>query len=481
MNQNRTPLFTALKNYAMKDTVQFDVPGHKQGLGNKELTEFFGINTMACDLNSMKPLDNIANPLGIIKEAEELLAEAYGCDYGFFLVNGTTQGVQAMIMTACRPGDKIIVQRNVHKSAIKAMILCGAIPVYLKPNINKELGITTSISIEELKNTIKDNPDAKAVFINNPTYYGFATDLRAVIDIVHDNNMMVLCDEAHGAHMRFNKNLPPSSMEIGGDMAAVSIHKTAGSLSQSSALLINEGRVNKDRVKTILNLTQTTSASYLLMSSLDVARKQLAMFGHEMLEETIELAKYARDKINNIFGYYAFGKELIDNVAVYDFDQTKLGIKVSDLGLNGFEVYNILRDKYDIQVEFGDVNNILAIITIGDTKEAVDKLINALEDIAIKYRCDKEIKSYVDLIEHNVVESPRNAFYSDKESVKLEDSVGRICGEHIMVYPPGIPIVTPGEVITEEMKDYIEFLKKQDTSMTGTEDPLIDNIKVLVK
>lgn len=477
-NQNNTPLWDALNLYVENEIVSFDVPGHKK----KKYTaigEALGESIVKLDANSMKQLDNIANPIGVIKESELLMAEAFKADYAFFLVNGTTHGVQSMIMSACAPGDKIIMPRNVHKSAIKALILSGAIPVYVQPEINDELSIANGITVEAVKKAIKDNKDAKAIFVINPTYYGMASNLKEIVKIAHNNNMVVLVDEAHGAHFSFSDNLPISAMEAGADIAAVSLHKTCGSLTQSSALLINERSIKREKVKTILNLTQTTSASYLIMSSLDVARKDLALNGNKIFDNIIRLADYAREEINKIDGLSTFGQDLINNSGIYNVDKTKLAITVSELGISGLYAYDLLRDKYGIQVEFGDTKNILAILGNGDSKETVDKLINALKDISIKYRRNDIITSILDLHNPEVIISPREAFYLDKKSIPIENALGEICGEHIMSYPPGIPIISPGEKFTKEMIDYILFLKKEGSMLTGTEDPNIDYIKII--
>jgi len=263
-------------------------------------------------------------------------------------------------------------------------------------------------------------------------------------------------------------------------MCAVSTHKTGGSLTQSSLLLLKEGIVDQKNVKTVLNLTQTTSASYLLMASLDIARKALAVNGEEIFTEVLRLSRYAREEINKIKGYYAFGKELAGTPGVIDFDETKLGINVAELGLTGFEVYNILRDEYNIQVEMGDVYNILALISSGDSDESINALIEALRDIVNKYKGTRINFDKKSILENpEVIVSPRDAFYSRKRLVKFEESEGEISGESIMIYPPGIPIVTPGERISPDMIEYVNMVKKQKSSIQGTEDPEAEYIKVL--
>lgn len=480
LNQNRAPLFEAMKEYHKKNVIPFDVPGHKHGIGIKEMSDYFGLAMLELDVNAMKSLDNICNPIGVIKEAEELAAKAYGAEYGFFLVNGTTSGVQTMIMSACSPGDKIILPRNAHKSATTALILSGAIPVYIQPEINDELGIAMGVSIDEVRKTIKDHPDAKAIFLINPTYYGATSDLKSIINMAHENDMAVLIDEAHGAHMKFHNELPLEAMDVGADMCAVSTHKTGGSLTQSSLLLLKEGLIDAKSVKTNLNLTQTTSASYLLMGSIDLARKQIATKGNEMLSRGLYLSRWAREEINKIDGLYAFGKELIGTKGVFNFDETKLGVNVKKIGLTGFEVYDILRDEYNIQAELGDMYNILAIISLGDTEQSLKALINALEDIAKKYKKSKIIKGKRAILKNpEVIVSPRDAYYSRKKIIRFEEAVGEVSGESIMTYPPGIPVVTPGERITKEMIEYVVRLKEEHSLLQGTEDPYIEYIKVL--
>ncbi len=480
LNQNRTPLFSALKETHQRKVIPFDVPGHKQGKGLKEFSDYVGNTIMELDVNSMKCLDNICNPIGVIKQAEELAAYAFGADHGYFLVNGTTSGVQAMIMSACQPGDKIILPRNAHKSAIAGIILSGAIPIYIQPEVDDNLGIAMGVTLESVESTIGRHPDAKAVFLINPTYYGAVSNIKDIVKVAHRNAMSVLVDEAHGAHMGYHDEFPMSAMELGADMSAVSLHKTGGSLTQSSLLLLREGIIDPFTVKKNLNLMQTTSGSYLLMASLDVARKQLVINGKDMLEKVLKLSRDARTRINEIDGLYSFGRELVGNPGVYDFDESKLGVHVRKLGLTGFEVYDLLRDEYNIQVEMADYYNIMAIISLGDTEEAINALVEALADIAMKHRRDEELKIVNNILRNpDVIISPRDAYYSNKRVIKLQDAEGEISGESIMAYPPGIPVVSPGERITKEMIEHILMLKEEETLIQGTEDPYVEYVRVL--
>ena len=335
LTQNDTPISAALKKQMIDRLAHFDVPGHKGGRGNRELKEFLGGDCIKLDMNSMKPLDNLCHPVSVIKEAQELAAEAFGADEAFFIINGTTAAVQTMIMATTVAGDKIILPRNVHRSAINALVVNGALPVYVNPGLNKKLGIPLGMSVADFEQAVKENPDAKAVLVNNPTYYGICSDLREIVRIAHENNMLVLVDEAHGTHFYFNDKCPVSAMEAGADMAAVSMHKTGGSLTQSS-ILLTKNTVNADYIRQIINLTQTTSGSYLLLSSLDIARKNMSINGEHYVDKMIEYADYARDEINKLGGYYAFADEIIDESgAMYAFDRTKLSVHTRDIGLAG--------------------------------------------------------------------------------------------------------------------------------------------------
>lgn len=475
---SKAPIYEALMRYKKARVVPFDVPGHKQGHGNPMLKEFLGEQCLSVDVNSMKPLDNLCHPVSVIREAEELAADAFNAKHAFFMVNGTTSAVQAMVMSVCKKGEKIIMPRNVHRSAINALVISGAVPVYINPGVNKKLGIPLGMSVEDVKRAIKENPDAKAVLVNNPTYYGICSNLKEITKIAHEYGMYVLVDEAHGTHFYFGDDMPMCATEAGADLAAVSMHKTGGSLTQSSFLLLNCD-LHVGYVRQIINLTQTTSGSYLLMSSLDLARRDLVLNGKEIFKKVSRLAEYAREEINKIGGYYAFSEELIDNDAVFDFDRTKLSIFTRDIGLAGIEVYDLLRDEYGIQIEFGDIANILAIISVGDRELTIERLISALSEIKRLHSKDKYGMFDHEYINPEVILTPQEAFYSSKVSIPMEKSDGRICAEFVMCYPPGIPILAPGEKITREILDYISYAKEKGCFLTGTEDSKIENINVV--
>lgn len=479
MNQDKAPVYEALEEFRRNRVVPFDVPGHKRGRGNPELVKLLGKQCVELDVNSMKPLDNLCHPVSVIKEAEKLAADAFGAASAFLMVGGTTSAVQTMVLTACKSGEKIILPRNVHRSVINALVVNGATPIYVNPDTDKKLGIALGMKISQIEKAIEENPDAVAILVNNPTYYGICSNLRKIVEIAHDHNMMVLVDEAHGTHFYFGENMPVTAMAAGADMSSVSMHKSGGSLTQSSFLLAGP-RVSPGYVRQVINLTQTTSASYLLIASLDISRRNLALRGKESFAQVQEIADYARTEINKIGGYYAYGKELINGDSVFDFDSTKLTVYTLDIGLAGIEVYDLLRDEYDIQLELGDIGNVLAYISIGDRMREVERLVSALYDIKRRYKKDRSGLFDHEYINPMVVMTPQEAFYAAKEEmIPIRETNGRICTEFVMCYPPGIPILAPGERITQEIIDYILYAKEKGCSLTGPEDEKVERLNVI--
>lgn len=483
LDQSETPLFDALMEYVNRDTIPFHVPGHKKGVGmDKEFKQFIGENPFKIDVTVFKLVDSLHHPTGPIKRAQQLAADAYGSDAAFFSIHGTSGAIQSMIMSVVNSGDKLIIPRNVHKSVTAGIILSGAIPVYMQPALDKRVGIAQGVTPETVEDTLKKHPDAKAVLIINPTYYGVATDIKKISDIVHSYDIPLIVDEAHGPHLGFNDNLPMSAIEAGADMCAQSTHKIIGALTQCSLLHVCSERIDINRVHQVLSLLQTTSPSYILMASLDCARRQIALWGKELLDKSIELANYVRYEINNIKGFYCFGEEIVGNEGVTALDPTKITINCRELGITGYDLDMILSNKYHIQMELSDLYNVLAVGSFGDTKEAMDTLLHSLKEISTEYYVKENKKSdFLDIPDiPKQIKIPRDAFNSPKKPLLLKNSIGMISGEFLMAYPPGIPILCPGEEITKEIVDYVQKLKSTGLYVQGTEDPEVEYIKVVV-
>ncbi|WP_032121738.1 aminotransferase class I/II-fold pyridoxal phosphate-dependent enzyme [Clostridium amazonitimonense] len=482
LDQNETPLFDALLEYVNRETIPFHVPGHKKGIGmDEEFKSFIGENPFKIDVTVFKLVDSLHHPTGPIKKAQELASDAYGSEAAFFSIHGTSGAIQAMIMSVVNAGDTIVVPRNVHKSVTAGIILSGAVPVYMQPELDKDVGIAQGVTPETVEATLKEHPEAKAVLIINPTYYGVSTDIKKIADIVHSYDIPLIVDEAHGPHLSFNDKLPMSAIEAGADICSQSTHKIIGALTQCSLLHVNSKYVDPTRVQQILNLLQTTSPSYILMASLDCARRQIALHGKELLEGSIALSNYAREEINKIPGFYCFGNEILGNPGVFALDPTKITITCRDLGITGYDLDMILSTKYHIQMELSDLYNVLAVGSFGDTKESIDKLVEALKEISEEYASKNTKKpDFIDIppIPERVL-IPREAFNGTKESVPLIDSVGLISGEFLLAYPPGIPVLCPGEKITKNIIQYVQELKDAGLYVQGTEDPKVEYIKVV--
>jgi lysine decarboxylase len=474
-------LFSALKQHAQRKPLQFHIPGHKVGRAmDVEFRDFMGESALSIDLINIGPLDDLHHPVGIIDEAQRLAAQAFGADYTFFSVQGTSGAIMAMIMSVVGPGDEILVPRNIHKSVLSALILSGAIPHFLQPELDFELGIAQGVSVETVEKSLQKYPNVKAILLINPTYFGISMDMESVVTLAHARGIVVMVDEAHGVLTHFHPELPLSAMAAGCDLAATSVHKLGGSLTQSSVLNVREGLVRARHVHSILSMLTTTSTSYLLLASLDAARRNLATCGHEQITQALHLAKRARERLNEIPGIYCFDKEILRSSATFTFDPLKLTIHVAETGWSGYEVENHLRDEFNIEVELSDLYNVLCIITFGDTEEEIDRLVNAFAEIAKQARADFRAPKRIFVPSTPILAmNPREAFYADTEVVTLRDAIGRTISDMIMVYPPGIPILLPGEIVTEDNVAFIEENLDAGLPVQGPDDPSIRTVRVI--
>lgn len=482
LSQLETPLFDALLKHRNRHPVQFHIPGHKKGQGmDPAFREFVGDNVLSIDLINIAPLDDLHAPKAVIQEAQALAAEAFGADYTFFSVQGTSGAIMTMILTVVGPGDKILVPRNVHKSIMSAIVFAGAIPIFIHPEVDSELGISHGISPESVEKALQKYPDAKAVLVINPTYFGFAADLKKIVEIAHAQEIPVIVDEAHGVHIKFHDSLPVSAMQAGADMAATSVHKLGGSMTGTSILNIREGLVSAKRAQSVFSMLTTTSTSYPMLASLDTARRQLAVHGHDLMDQAIRLANDTRKRINSVPHLHCVGREKLHSSATYDMDPCKLLISVKDLGITGHMAEEWLRHNANLEVELSDLYNILCLVTLADTKKEMNLLVNALT------RMSQAFDSEAAVVVPNVTVpeipalamSPRDAFYAETEVIPLADAHDRICAEFIMVYPPGIPIFIPGEVITEDNIRYIQMNIGAGLPVQGPEDATLKNIRVI--
>ena len=492
LDQTRTPYFQALLDYVDSGVQPFHTPGHMQGHGtDRAFREFVGDNILAIDLTPMPGIDDLLQPTESIKEAQELAAEAYGADHTFFLINGSTSGNQCMMMTAVNPGEKIAVPRNSHKSMLGGLVMSGARPIYMQPAVDQEMHMDNAVTPETVLRTLDEHPDLKAVYIVSPTYYGVAADLVSIERIVHERDKLLLVDEAWGPHFKFHNDLPISATEAGADLCINSTHKMLSAFSQCAMLHQIGDRVRLDRLKAVLKMFLSTSPNLPMVASLDVARKQMATEGPALLSRTIEMAQDVRRRLNEIDGIYCFGEELQGREGVFDLDPTKMTVRVTGLGYTGYEASEILRRRYNIQVELADLFNIVALFTIGTTEDAAERFVSAIEELA---RDDRPLDMYAPsgILEQRMTRKsynlpgmppmrmlPRDAFLADTEFVKFRESAGRVCAETISPYPPGIPVISPGEELTAEIIEYLRLEKRAGVRIQGSYDDELRMIRVV--
>ena len=506
-SQTKTPLLDTLWQYVNKPHSPFYTPGHKLGKGiSSKLAEYFGQAVFKADLPELTDLDNLFAPGGVIQEAQQLAAEAFGASHTWFLVNGSTCGIEAAILATCNHGDKIILPRNVHSSAISGLILSGAIPIFIAPEYDPVLDIAHGIAPHSLEVALKQHPDAKAVMIVYPTYYGTCGDITAIANLTHEYNIPLLVDEAHGAHFAFHPKLPISALAAGADLTVQSIHKTLGAMTQASMLHVRGNRVDIERISKSLQLVQSTSPSYLLMTSLDAARQQMAVDGKELMSQTLQLAREARSRISEIPGLSVLEKPNLsqsnklgkDSRGFVALDETRLTVNVSGLGLTGFAADEILEEKIGVYSELASWRNVTFIISFGNTREDIDRLVEGFATLAqitlsslslsgqeaeppsTRYQVEPGNEKKENDKENGVLKiSPREAFFAPTQMLPFEEAVGHISAETICPYPPGIPVLIAGEVVTYAALSYLLKIQDMGGFISGCTDSSLKTFKVV--
>jgi arginine decarboxylase len=492
LDQRRTPYFDVLLDYVDSGVIPFHTPGHMQGRGmDAAFREFVGENVLAIDLTQIRGLDDLLQPSEAIDEAQRLAADAYGADRSFFLINGSTSGNQIMMMAAANPGEKIALPRNAHKSAMGGLIMSGVMPVYMQPEVDEALHMDHTVTPQTVAETLRRHPDCKAVYVVSPTYYGVAADLAGIAEVAHGHEVPLIVDEAWGPHFRFHPALPIDALSAGADLCINSTHKMLGSLSQTAMLHQKGARIKADRLAAIVKLFLSTSPNLVLVASLDVARRQMALEGRALLSRTIDLANDARRRLNEIDGIYCFGTELEGRPGVFDLDPTKITVTVKALGYTGYEAEEILRRRYNVQCELADLFNCLALFTIGTTRESADRFVYGVQELAREDR-PIDVFSPSGVLERRLQSgtyalpkippvrmSPREAFLAPTELVPFKTSAGRICAEVITPYPPGIPVISPGEEITPEIIAYLDLELRAGVRMQGPYDMELRHIRVV--
>ena len=498
----KQPLVEAMERYLQEQVYPLHTPGHKGGRGMADpLRSLLGSTALRLDVSLMSELDDIHAPSGCIKAAQEEAAKLYGSDACFYSVNGTTWAIHAMLLTALRPGDKVLVPRNAHRSAMGGLVLADAVPVYVQPYYVEEFGLQGQVTPEQVKEAFSLHPDLKAVLLTSPDYFGMAAEVKQIADIAHAQNAVLLVDEAHGPHLGFHEAFPPSAMQCGADMAAQSTHKLLGALTQSSLLQVKGTRVDLRHAADVMSLITTTSPNYLLMGSLDAARAQLAERGFAMLEDALRAAQMLRGSLEKIPGLSVIGPEdVIGRYGIAALDTTKVTINLKEWGVSGIAAGEALREE-KVAVELTDPQNVLFLVTYADWapvkwQDTVDRICKTLkklmpstnplqarsvEQVNGLKRAEAERKKALSrkIPMTETVMPLRSVFYGKKKSILLAEAENYICAEPVSFYPPGIPVILPGERFTAEIIEWCSLMKSMGLPVSGPADVSLQTVRVV--
>lgn len=507
--QDKAPLYEAMRDLLKRGVLPFSTPGHRQGRGMMpELASLFTPLGASADTSLLEALGTVECPAGALAEAESLAAELYGADAAVFSVNGTTSLLHAMLLSALCPGDTVLLPRNAHRSVVGGLILAGVSPVYMEPAYDRRFGIAHNVAPETVERALAAHPEARAALLVSPTYYGVSCDLKRIAEVVHRKGKLLLVDEAHGAHLAFSDRLPISAMEAGADMAAQSTHKLAGALTQASTLLLRTERMDAARVRRASALLQSTSPNYFLLASLDAARKQLAVEGRARIERAADLSLALRARLAELDGLRVLGASSLDGAGAYALDVMKLTVSVAELGITGGQAADFLREEQGIGAEMADAHNVLFIISYADTEETTERLYQGLRALCRHYAGKRRASSGQEVLErandaqpiaaraaHPAADAaaciydierpprilaPREAFFAQTEEVGFRAAQGRIAGETLYFYPPGIPLVSAGELLTGDVLDALRRGADAGLPVHGATDASLQKLKVII-
>jgi len=484
MDQSRAPILEGISWYAERDFAPFSTPGHKRGKGVEPgLLELFGSRLFEVDIPLGGGVDDTHFTGETLRVAEALAAEAWGADRSFFLLNGSSAGNHAFMLAWVRPGDTVLVARDIHKSLLVALILTGARPVYIAPRLHAELQVGIGVAAEDVEAALVAHPEARLVVLVSPSYNGVSSDIEAISAAAHRHGVPVYVDEAWGPHFHFHPAYPKSAMASGADGAVNSTHKILPGLTQAAMLNVQGPLLEHDKVKSCVALVNTTSPSILILASIDAARRQMALHGRELLETAIAHAHRARRELNATPGLSVLTPEAL-GLATYD--HTKLVIDVHELGLTGFAVEELLRDRYHIQPEMSDLVSIVCLVTIADDDRSIQRLIDAFRAIATAHhgKTTSDIgaifRSTGVAIDPGVqAMSPRDAFFARTRAVPIDQAVGEVSAELVIPYPPGIPVLAPGDVIPRDKIEYLKRGAEHGMYFSGPTDTKLRTLKIV--
>jgi lysine decarboxylase len=482
--QAATPYVDALLGYRKRRITPFHTPGHKLGKGAPPIMrEVFGGALLAVDVAMAGGVEDTRESTALVRAAEDLAAQAWGGERCFFLVNGSTSGLHSLLLTTAGPGDSVILPRNSHKAVQAALIFSGAVPHYVEPVVDPSWGIPLNVPVERVAAAVAEHPDAKAVFVVSPSSNGICAALDAIAEVVHGAGMPFIVDQAWGPHLRFCSRLPRDAMSAGADALVASTHKLISGITQSSVLVARGARLPLERLASIVKLTQSTSPQVLIYASIDAARAQMATAGEQLWSRAVENADWIRRRLAGVVGVRVLGAEVLELPGVADFDRSRVTVSACDLGLTGYEFETALRDEYGIAVEAADPLNVLLNVTYGDSRADVERFTKAVRDLAARRRdtapvsCETPLASWPRVSRQLM--TPRQAFFAPSEPVPVAATTGRVSAEMVAPYPPGIPIVAPGEEISDEVTAYLVEAAARAMHVHGPEDLTLRTLRVV--
>jgi arginine decarboxylase len=481
------PIGDAIEDFHRRGDLSLGIPAHRSGTGRHMpgASRWAGEQAFAADIGMNNGVDNRHQSWQVEPTAMQLFADAVGADETLFSTNGSTENVHVAMMTAVHPGETLVMARNGHKSAFSGLVISGAMPVYVEPEYDERWQVAHGIDPQKLDKALHEHPEAVAAMIFTPTYYGISADVKAIAETAHAHGVPLLTDDAWGLDYSFSRKLPPSAMESGADLSIGSVHKTLNGLSQTSVLSHAGDRIDSTRLSMVFELLQSTSASSLLLSSIDAARHEFQYHGEELLGHAIEIAEDIRRRISTLPGLRLMGEEVLDNPGAMFLDPTHITVDVLGLGLTGYQAGDWLRENRGVHVELADQRRVMALITYADTEQIAERLVESLTALADAHAGAEPIQpmgpaSLPDLRTETVI-LPRDAYLGRTEMVPWRDAAGRVSAEMICPYPPGIPIVAPGELIVPAAVDYLQQQAAAGVMVEGAADESLAHFRVVAR
>ena len=476
-------LYKALENYSKSDYYPFHMPGHKRN--KAAVNGNFPIET---DITEIEGFDNLHHPEGILKKAQDTVAKIYGTKESYYSVNGSTAALLSAVSAAVPKGGRILVARNCHKAVYHAIYLRNLVPSYIYPQVDEKWWINGGISPDKVERILAENPECSAVLITSPSYDGVVSDVKRIAEIVHEHGIPLIVDEAHGAHFHFSNYFPVSAVELGADLVIQSLHKTLPSMTQTAVLHNCSERVDSNLIRRFMGIYQSSSPSYILMASMDACMEKMSSDGNEMFREFTKILEKTRRRLSEC-KYIRLVSPEIGTAGVFDYDRSKLLFSTRYASMTGSELAQILLEKYHIQVEMETEHYVLALAAVGDSEEGFERLCQAIEEIdqeeAQKKKEKREAEepkagrtAYTSLSQFMSI---TEAMESESEIRKLEESVGRISAEFGYLYPPGIPLIVPGEQITGQFIRNMRIYMEEGLYLQGLEDYTNETIRVVAQ